>query len=883
MTSAVAGEADRHAQLRALFSTLGYDENLVQYDYRYLAADATRRVDIAAFAQLPLDMSSAVMVGQVQAAGEDHARTTALGAASALAAPAAVVAMFDGLEVIAANKATLIQRVPYGERLSDRIVDELRADRLLQAKLRHPTPTLFSVDVTQLPRARRSAVESLRDRVVIAREAIKLSAHTLDFRLTPDSIARLLVNSLTSLFIEDKFEIEYQSASWWQEVQTRFTDLNRDLESFGDSALALFDIARDSLREGVDYRSLDSVVISDLYEPRLVDAGTMNENGVVYTPFELASRVLERVPVELIAPDERSVLDFACGSGTLLLAAHDRLKNALPRPMNFEQIHQYLVSNLHGWDRDAFAVRLTHLSLTLKGHPLGNGWDVQERDTLDTRLPVINPSIIFANPPWRGRRVGPHAGQGRRQRDDAATPFVNRALDIIRPDGLLALFVPAAWLTARHSADARRNLSRHCEILETWRLPEGAFPPAEVKGAVLIARARKPGSAAANWYVSRRIARRASLGRLYADGTADKTSLLRITGASDPLAASSPVTAFIKDVRAGESLASVANIRSGPPRGGGATGGQTYRWLGNVRALSHFGRVTAYNTSPAMYPGDFDARAAWSPELNYTLPKLLVSRVRRSNTPWKIKVGFAFEPVIPSNNQYAITLKDHLWTDLETRDVERELYALGGILGSALISTWIDDQVTTGNIPRELLATLPLPEGWTGIAEAAEQLSQAAETGYSAEARSALARDLDARVFDLYGAPEEVRRDVLAVMSDEQAPEGTVRYSAPEEWVPNMNPAGVRAERSLEYDGTVLAVADDGIRIWVDQLTDLDGVIIGLPQRLPAAAMLPGVTFKVRTSSGDLRQAEYRFHKSLYLDNEELFPLPAPDQTEDGL
>ena len=72
-------------------------------------------------------------------------------------------------------------------------------------------------------------------------------------------------------------------------------------------------------------------MLGDLYENLLRaqrKRGKDRElNGIHYTPLSLTRNVLRRIPVEELPPARCYALDFACGSGTFLLAATARLRS----------------------------------------------------------------------------------------------------------------------------------------------------------------------------------------------------------------------------------------------------------------------------------------------------------------------------------------------------------------------------------------------------------------------------------------------------------------------------------------------------------------------------------------------------------------------------
>lgn len=848
----------RRRALHSLVRSLGFTRNLVATDYRVVTPRIGEvQVDIAAFGRLPLDMSNAVLVGEVQrhaGSNRDHAVAAAL----ALAAPVALVAGEDGFDVIDASNQKRIEHTTYSDRLSDRLIKELQPDRLLASKLRPRQLSLFPIDVKLLSNARRFARERLRDRVVDAKSEIRQLGPDLGIELTRGDVARILVDALTSLFVEDKFQINYESSEWWHEVSTRFRTLEADLRSFDRRFRSLYELARTSLRVGIDYRSLDSVVVSDLYEPRLVDPGDRDEFGVVYTPFELATRVLEHVPVELVAPEKRDVLDLACGSGTLLLSACDRLASAMPMYQPPGRLHNYLLRRIRGWDRDPFAVRLAHLSLTIHSHPLGNGWRIEQQDSLTTSSsPAV--SIIIGNPPWLGRRSG-RAGAVTRSRDDAVSPFILKALSLLPPAGLLGMLVPASWLTANHSAGPRQMLREQCEILEVWRLPQGTFPPADAKGAVIIARAKVPEEPRLSHYISRHIKSRKSLQAMYLSGSADRNILIPLDDGGD-LGAVSAVTTWMEKA-VGEPLTNAFQIRSGPTKGHAREAGEFYRWLADAKKMPHFREVKSIGVQMARYPGDFDPSASWSVDSNYRRQKLLISRVVRGNTPWKLKIGFAFEPIIPSNNQYALSVHPR-WLHEHGAEEHTVLYALGAIMGSALVNAWIHDRVAAGNIPSALLAKLVLPPTWTSLAGDACVMSQMLSSDAPLEEVGEIARHIDRVVFDLYRVPTHVQQAAIDSVAGLPAREGVVRYQPPAQ-------ASTGSDDQVCRDGCVLGVDESSVTLWVDGITPDEGTSMPIPDRLPAAALLPSASFKVSCAPDNLLGGEFRLHRTAYLEDDGL-------------
>ena len=73
-------------------------------------------------------------------------------------------------------------------------------------------------------------------------------------------------------------------------------------------------------------------MLGDLYERALVANDRVGRSvdikGIHYTPLTITQHILRRIPIEEIPPSKRCILDPACGSGSFLMAATARLRDA---------------------------------------------------------------------------------------------------------------------------------------------------------------------------------------------------------------------------------------------------------------------------------------------------------------------------------------------------------------------------------------------------------------------------------------------------------------------------------------------------------------------------------------------------------------------------
>jgi hypothetical protein len=245
----------------------------------------------------------------------------------------------------------------------------------------------------------------------------------------------------------------------------------------------ILDIFWRHLRTDMSYRSITpddlSDLLSALYEGVLLSKDQRRFQGSYYTPRSLAQSILEHMPIEEIDPDDRIILDGACGSGNLLRAASKRLEKLLPQGGAVRQKTDYLSTHLVGIDQDVFAVNIARKALMLANLPHDHKWIVEPANFLDVQLSK-DPSIIIANPPFKGIKS---RGGG-----EYAIEFLTKYLEILRPNGLLGIILPAPLLQNPFEAQLRRDLLEFCSILELWLLPERSIPSSNLGIAVLILR-----------------------------------------------------------------------------------------------------------------------------------------------------------------------------------------------------------------------------------------------------------------------------------------------------------------------------------------------------------------------------------------------------------
>ncbi len=137
----------------------------------------------------------------------------------------------------------------------------------------------------------------------------------------------------------------------------------------------LIDAVSDEPKSGVykgkgslNFATLDPQVVSAFYE-KLFDRKKRKELGLFFTPPVIAEYLVEKAFEGQKITKDFLVLDPACGSGQILLAAYKKLKDIFIKQLEMtpSEVHKQILShNLWGVDIEPFAVLLSKINLALQ-------------------------------------------------------------------------------------------------------------------------------------------------------------------------------------------------------------------------------------------------------------------------------------------------------------------------------------------------------------------------------------------------------------------------------------------------------------------------------------------------------------------------------------
>ena len=819
-----------------LITQRGYSEDLLAYDVTPPGMDSAHAsLDVVAFTRpAPHDLRTSAIVGDIHPSDSDPGRALAL--CRAMAAPFLLRGTDGPVDLYQVGRAadSDVRLHTFGsDEANDPLIRSIPGpDELHRAKSGARQLTLFPVDVKLLDDARHKSVGSLKTRLVAA------FAHALDGGVPASEAAQLVVNALSCVVVRHKSSVSGGGpASMVAAALQRHGEYFEVLADWESSNQPLVNSILNELGEGVDFSAIDARTLNSIYEQLFLSDDLQQENGIFYTPFEVATRILDTIPIEELAPEDRFVYDPACGSGNLLLAAQERLESLAPAAWAPETTHSWLKTHLAGSDIDPMAVLLAKHSLLVSALPMGNTWKVTRQDFLAEQGNLgIRPNLVVSNPPWQSRKGS---------RTEKASEFLRGAVDLLAEDGFLACIVPASWLTAPRDRASRAHLNETCELFEVWRLPRDIFSGARVESAVLFARKKRTleGRRPVFRWVNARAPNREAF---IEDGRTSYQAVLNPRVSGDPISAG-PLERSLGGVGQSNVLGSIVRSASGQvqrgalvptdrpgvesiPILGRGSGQQVYRYVDR--------NCVTWVDSAEQLLGSSAYRKKSS-----AAPKILVRADHNPAVPWRVRPVLDTIGVAPVGAWHAF-----FTGDLQTA------HALLSLLASSVASVWIHSYAAQKRMTLELFRNFPLPKEFDGHKTDLATLGRTLATlGPSRK----LIQEIESKVDSIYGltAADSQARD--QIVSGFKAPEGEIRIHA--------TPSGPDA-RSEPQDrpraGSVLAVEDHLLRIWtVDSISE-DGQLADLPDLMPGWLAAPGSTFDLR---GGIEKGIYTFHRSSHL------------------
>ena len=280
-----------------------------------------------------------------------------------------------------------------------------------------------------------------------------------------------------------------------------FSEINLDSDKLGktysDRNTKLCTIIT-KIAEGLAEFSTDSDTLGDAYEYLIGQfaAGSGKKAGEFYTPQRISDILSEIVTLDGQEPNTSkrknlaSVMDFACGSGSLLLNVRKR-------------IGPHGIGKIYGQEKNITTYNLARMNMLLHGvkdlefyifhgDTLTNDWDML-RETNPAKKPRFD--AVVANPPF-SYRWGPNKalGEDARFKNYGLAPksaadfaFLLHGFHYLKDDGVMAIILPHGVLF-RGGAEAkiRRKLLDDGHIDTVIGLPANLFYSTGIPVCILV-------------------------------------------------------------------------------------------------------------------------------------------------------------------------------------------------------------------------------------------------------------------------------------------------------------------------------------------------------------------------------------------------------------
>ena len=264
------------------------------------------------------------------------------------------------------------------------------------------------------------------------------------------------------------------------------------------------------------FRSVSTETLGALYEEALLSERTRKLLSVHRTPTYLVDYILAKLSclMENVGIQNCRVFEPACGHSPFLVGAVRLLSDLLPDNIASDRAarRQFLRSHISGCDRDAFALEIARLSLTLADIPNPNGWrldvvkDMFAGDYLDQN--IAKSSVVLVNPPFESAAVTAQDranGDLRFHRNGQAAELLRRVLRSSQPGTVFGVVVPQTILDGNWFTALRRELLEQCDVREVTVFPDKVFQFADVETGIILARKRPANAKPTSHYLFRRV------------------------------------------------------------------------------------------------------------------------------------------------------------------------------------------------------------------------------------------------------------------------------------------------------------------------------------------------------------------------------------------
>ena len=248
------------------------------------------------------------------------------------------------------------------------------------------------------------------------------------------------------------------------------------------------DVAWRKIRNAFSFQNLSVEALAYVYENTLVSPKTRKEYGTHATASQIAEYIVNSLPFEELAIDERHVFEPFCGHAPFLTAALGRLRALLSPDMNTRQRHNYFIQMLSGMDLDSFACEVALNSLILADYPNPNGWRIKNSDvftSLELTDHVKHAQVVLCNPPFEDFQRGERHVFSRNKAVEALLLVLKES------PKMLGFVLPRSFVDGRRYRRAQQQIENLYNNISLVALPDNAFNYSEAETVLLIAHGQR--------------------------------------------------------------------------------------------------------------------------------------------------------------------------------------------------------------------------------------------------------------------------------------------------------------------------------------------------------------------------------------------------------